>query len=161
MTIEVERKFVVVDVPDLRVATGRRLRQGYLAQERNVEVRVRVVDDAEAWLTVKAGRGLVRTEVELPLQLEQAEALWVFTEGRRLTKRRYDVPLGKAEASIDVYDGELAGLVVAEVEFGSEAAAEAFLPPPWFDREVTGQAGWDNASLARNGLPPDGPAADP
>jgi CYTH domain-containing protein len=39
------------------------------------------------------------------------------------------------------------------VEFDSEDDAAAFAPPHWFGREVTGQAGWSNAALARHGLP--------
>ena len=36
---------------------------------------------------------------------------------------------------VDVYSGALTGLSVAEVEFGSEEAADAFEPPAWFGPE--------------------------
>ena len=54
-----------------------------------------------------------------------------------------------------MFSGALAGLCLVEVEFPSVEAAEAFTAPAWFGREVTGQPGWSNASLARYGRPVD------
>lgn len=156
MTIEVERKFILPEAPTSdRLGSGVHFRQGYLAEEGNVEVRVRITATA-ATLTVKAGTGVSRTEVETALPPEQAEALWPHTVGRRIDKTRYQVPLDDPLASVgevDVYASELDGLCVVEVEFDSEDNAAAFTPPDWFGRELTGQPGWSNAALARHGLP--------
>lgn len=153
MTVEVERAFVAQQLPDhAGLGAGRRMRQGYVAREDEVEVRLRITE-ADAQLTVKAGRGLVRTEVELPLDPAQAEALWQHTVGRRLAKTRYRVPVGQHTAEVDLYEEALAGLCRIEVEFPSAAAADAFEPPSWFGVEVTGDARWTNASLARDGRP--------
>lgn len=156
MTIEIERKFILAEAPPAgRLAPGVHLRQGYLAQEDTVEVRVRMTP-AAATLTVKAGTGVTRTEVEAEITVEQAEALWPHTVGRRIDKTRsrltLDDPLGSV-AEVDIYAGELAGLVVVEVEFNSESDAAAFTAPAWFGRELTGQPGWSNAALARHGRP--------
>lgn len=154
MTTEIERKFVVDEIPaEAALGDGVAIRQGYLAEDRDVEVRIRVAGDA-AMLTVKAGSGLERTEVEPAISREQAEALWPFTEGRRIVKRRHPCELGSTIAAIDIYDGTLAGLIVAEVEFESRDESSAFVAPSWFSREVTGQREWSNASLARAGRPP-------
>ena len=86
MADEIERKFLMATVPDAPVLQpGVQLRQGYLAMDGAVEVRVRRMADADR-LTVKAGAGLTRTEVELPLDPADAEALWVHTAGRRVEK---------------------------------------------------------------------------
>ena len=108
--------------PDV-LGDGVALRQGYLAGEGDVETRVRIGPDW-ARLTVKAGRGLARTEVEVDVPLDEAEALWPHTTGRRLEKVRHrvDVPGGVAE--VDRYGGALAGLWTVEVEFDSEDAAQ-------------------------------------
>lgn len=161
MPVEIERAFVAdaLSDPDL-LGPGRRLRQGYVAGEGDVEVRVRIVDGS-ADLTVKAGTGLTRTEVVLPLVVADAEALWPTTEGRRVDKMRHRVPLPGGDgliAEVDVFTGALEGLVRVEVEFSSEAAAHAFVPPAWFGREVTGEVAWSNAHLARSGRP-DAPAS--
>lgn len=152
---EIERKFVVLDVPSPAVlGSGVRIRQGYLAEDGDVEVRVRMAGET-ATLTVKAGSGLVRTEVESVVSQVEAEALWPHTEGRRIDKVRHRVALAHAVAEVDVYGGGLAGVIVAEVEFDSEVASDRFDPPPWFGPEVTGVPGWSNAALARLGRPPD------
>ena len=61
-----------------------------------------------------------------------------------------------ASASVvqaDVQWMTLAGLRVVEVEFPDDDAANAFTPPDWFGRELTGDARWSNAELARHGVP--------
>jgi CYTH domain-containing protein len=153
MATEIERKFLVSDLPSTSVlGRGSALRQGYLAEEDGVEVRLRLAG-GKATLTVKAGRGRARTEVEAGIDPVEAEELWPHTEGRRIEKARYKVPLGAVMAEVDVYGDALAGLRVVEVEFPSEADADGFEPPAWFGRELTGADGWSNASLARHGLP--------
>ncbi len=54
---------------------------------------------------------------------------------------------------MDLYDGDLDGLCTVEVEFADRAAAGAFEAPGWFGAELTGQPGWSNAELARDGRP--------
>lgn len=156
MAIEIERKFIVAAAPPPdELGAGVEIRQGYLAEEDDVEVRVRIAA-ADATLAVKAGRGMARTEVEVTLSTEQAEALWPHTLGRRIDKVRHRVAIDDSvglAAEVDIYAGPLVGLCVVEVEFEDEAAAAAFIPPPWFGRELTGQPGWSNAALARHGRP--------
>lgn len=151
---EIERKFLVPAVPgSLELGTGARLRQGYLAIDGPVEVRLRRVGET-ATLTVKSGSGLTRTEVDLTLTETEAEELWPSTEGRRIEKVRFRVPLATGELiDLDVYEGALDGLVTGEVEFPSAAAAAAFVAPAWLGRDLTDEEGWSNASLATHGRP--------
>jgi CYTH domain-containing protein len=57
------------------------------------------------------------------------------------------------QAEVDDYTGDLAGLVVVEIEFDDEQAARAFTPPAWFGPELTGEPAYANRSLACDGLP--------
>jgi len=145
---EVERKFVVDDLPEeVRARPATRIRQGYLCVE-PAEVRIRTRDDASHELTVKSVGGLSRAEVNLALTPEQFNELWPLVQ-RSIEKDRtlYEVAGGAAE--VDVYHGgPLAGLVVAELEFPSEAEAAAFQPPSWFGTEVTTDPRYRNAALA-------------
>jgi adenylate cyclase len=154
MPEEIERKFLASAPPEADgIGPGARLRQGYLALDGDIEVRIRLTGDA-AQLTVKAKGGLSRTEVELPLAADDAEALWLHTDGRRLEKVRTKVPLaGGLVAEIDDYEGALAGLRTVEVEFPDLDAAAAFSPPAWFGTELTGDNAWTNAALAQRGRP--------
>lgn len=156
MTTEIERRFLPDHLPStLDLGPGTSIRQGYLAGEGSVSVRLRLSGGA-ATLTVKAGAGLVRTEVDAPLPAEDAEALWPHTVGRRVDKIRHRVALGgdgAPVAEVDCFLGALAGLVLVEVEFDDEQAAAAFRPPSWFGPEITGRPEWSNAALARHGRP--------
>jgi CYTH domain-containing protein/CHAD domain-containing protein len=151
---EIERKFLLGRLPgDLDRYPSKRIEQGYLAISKQAEVRLRRADE-ERTLTVKRGSGEAREEIEVELGPEQFEALWDACGEDRLEKRRHLVPLGESlTAEVDVYGGSLAGLLVAEVEFSSAEAARAFEPPTWFGREVTGERGYVNQSLARSGTP--------
>lgn len=153
MGLEVERKFLVGEPPGwLERCDSNRIRQGYIALEGDTEVRIREHGTALS-LAVKRGRGLVRTEVELDLDLEHFEALWPLTEGRRVVKRRHAVATEHLSFDVDVYEDELAGLVVAEVEFGSVELSSEFVPDPWLGPEVTEDGRYKNRSLATLGAP--------
>jgi adenylate cyclase len=151
--VEIERKFLVEAVPP-GDHPRRAIEQGYLAVgEDGVEVRVRRADAATT-LTVKSGPGLVRVEEEIPIDERRFESLWPLTEGRRVVKTRHLVPLADGlTAEVDVYDGALAGLLTAEIEFPSTEASQAFTPPEWLEREITGDERYANRTLALRGAP--------
>ncbi len=161
MATEIERKFLLDEPPtQLEGLAGKRIEQGYLAYADGVEVRLRREEDRHL-LTVKRGHGEVREEVEFPLDPRVFEALWPVTESRRLGKTRYLVPLEEGlEAEVDLYEGELAGLVTAEVEFGSERQSRSFQPPAWLGEEISGDRRYSNQSLALEGAPLLSSAAD-
>jgi CYTH domain-containing protein/CHAD domain-containing protein len=149
---EIERKFLVEEMPRAESAAAP-IEQGYLALDERGEVRLRRID-GELLLTAKSGHGEVREEVEVEIDPGAFEALWALTAGRRVRKVRHYVPLGEGlRAEIDVYEGALDGLRTAEIEFDSLAAAEAFVPPPWLGRELTGDQRYANQALATVGLP--------
>ncbi len=144
---EIERKFLVRDLPlEARGGEPDRIRQGYLTVD-PVEVRIRSRAGPSHELTVKSAGGLSRVEVNVPLTGEQFDELWPLVQ-RGIEKERTVLPAGDATVEVDVYGGKLAGLVVAEVEFATEAEARAFDPPGWFGAEVTDDVRFRNAALA-------------
>jgi len=148
MAAEIERKFLVGEVPDLpRFARPRRLSQHYLARTDGLELRIRQIG-RKHWLTIKTGDGLERQEHEIMLSPRQYDSLRSAGTGSHIEKLRYRIPVGKRIAELDVYIGELAGLKVVEVEFPDTAAAEDFDPPYWFGPEVTDDRYFSNANLA-------------
>jgi CYTH domain-containing protein len=151
--VEVERKFLVPDPPDLAGTEADEIEQGYLAIGADGEVRLRRKGEKHL-LTAKRGTGLSREEAETELELDAFERLWPLTEGRRLHKRRHVIPHGDLKIEVDVYQRDLEGLVVAEVEFGSEDDARRFEPPGWIGDEVTGDERYLNETLATQGRPP-------
>lgn len=149
--IEVERRFLVDVLPE-PLPRPSRIVQGYLTTS-PASVRVRS-EDGVYTLTIKAGAGLVRTEIARSLSAAEFDALWDVATELRIQKRRHRVELDDGRiAELDLFDGELSGRRLVEVEFDDEAAAEAFTPPTWFGREVTTDGRYTNARLAREGWP--------
>ena len=155
MGVEIERKFVVPDPPgDLERHASEQIHQGYLVVSGDSEVRIRSLGD-ERFLTVKRGSGIQRAELEIEISDQQFQALWKLVEGRHVTKRRFYLPLGTLTAEVDIYGGELDGLITADVEFESMDAGERFEPPEWFGAEVTDDDRFANQSLAQAARPPE------
>jgi adenylate cyclase len=149
-TREIERKFLVNFLPpQILRAKHYRIAQGYLSNEpggRHVRLRKKANTNL---LTFKVGRGNAREEREITLSPKQFAILWPATAGRRLKKVRYEVPWKNVVIEIDIYRGVNDGLIVAEVEFPSEASCRKFKGPRWLGREVTGQKRYRNVRLAR------------
>lgn len=156
MGIEIERRFLV-ETDDWRAAfaagggTRRVIRQIYLAADETRTIRVRIVDGTCAVLTIKLGSGLSRGEFEYEIPLADAEDLAKGALGTPIDKVRHEIPLGRHVVELDVYDGALAPLVVAEIEVSAEG--EAVARPAWLGREITGDAAYSNARLALAGRP--------
>lgn len=159
--MEIERKFTLKTMPaDLEQYPYLHIEQAYL----NVEPVVRVRKENEQYyLTYKGSGMLARTETNLPLTEESYYHLREKADGNIISKKRYLIPLknpGFKEGfpappadysltiELDVFEPPLAPLIMAEVEFGSREAAEAFLPPDWFDEEVTFRKEYHNSYMA-------------
>ena len=149
--LEIERKFVVADVPaDLGDYPGEAIEQGYLALDGDVELRVRRKDGSDSVLTVKAGKGKSRVEQEFELDAPAFESLWPFTVGRRLRKIRHRIPgEGGLTLELDSYLGWLRGLFTVEIEFPTLEVSRDFQPPKWVGKEVTDDPSYKNQALAQ------------
>lgn len=153
MADEIERKFLVKDIPpNLEDYASHEISQGYLADDDDLEIRLRRKDDNH-YETVKSGHGLRRREAEIEIGKKDFHTLWPFTEGKRVEKTRYEIPYGDYVIELDVYSGALAGLVTAEVEFKTEDGSAAFVPPGWLGRDVTEDKRYKNKHLAIHGKP--------
>jgi CYTH domain-containing protein len=146
---EIERKFLVRKLPDdLAAFPSTEISQGYLVSlDDGLQVRLRKKREQYS-LTYKRGLGNVREEREVALTAEQFTTLWPATEGKRLSKTRYEIPFAERVVEIDVYSGKHDGLVVAEVEFDDEQSAINFQPPDWLGEDVTGDPRYSNQLLA-------------
>jgi adenylate cyclase len=148
MPLEIERKFLVAGTgwqsqSELSVA----IRQFYLANTGAAVIRLRIIDDVEAFLTIKSAvKGSTRSEFEYPVPVEDAEAMMAMRQGVVVEKRRHIVPWGDARWEVDAFEGAHAGLVIAEIELASADAP--FEHPDWLGREVTGERRYYNADLA-------------
>lgn len=154
MSTEIERKFLVNRLPaSMGNYSKTAIRQGYLiVTDNGTELRIRQKAD-RFFQTVKMGEGLSRTEIEIGLSEDQFKDLWPHTADRRVSKIRYNVPVGEHTAELDCFEGALTGLEMVEVEFPSAEASRQFEPPEWFGVEVTEDKRYKNKWLAKNGIP--------
>ena len=147
MGTEIERKFLVRDRSVLDGSAGVPYRQGYLSVDPARTVRVQRAGE-HAFLTVQGiGDGPSRAEFEYEIPLEDAEALLAICLPSPIVKTRHRVEAGGRTWEIDVFAGENAGLVVAEVELPVADAVVTI--PEWAGEEVTGDERYYNSSLAR------------
>ncbi len=145
--MEIERKYLIRRLPEnLSQYQCKKIAQGYICT--NPVVRIRKSDD-EYYLTYK-GKGLMaREEYNLPLTQEGYEHLLPKIDGRLIEKSRYLIPLdGKLTAELDIFEGDLAPLIIVEVEFDSLDVANSFIPPEWFGEDVTESRKYHNSNLA-------------
>lgn len=144
--IEIERKFLVL--PDaLRLPeAGVPLSQWYIMRGDDRSLRVRRKGDRFI-LTVKAGKGVSRTEIERDLSAQEANVLIASALDAPVEKTRHLVPVGGHIWEVDVFEGRNRGLVMAEVELSAED--EGFDLPIWAGPEVTTDPRFQNTNLAR------------
>lgn len=149
--MEIERKFLVKELPgNLKEYECHQIEQGYLCTKTPV-IRIRR-SDTKYTLTYKGAGLMVREEHNLPLTKEAYEHLREKADGILITKKRYKIPYQKYLIELDIFEGELAPLELAEVEFKTEKEAEEFVPPKWFAEDVTYSGKYHNSYLSKHGL---------
>ena len=96
-------------------------------------------------------RGSSRPEFEYPVPLADGEAMLAMCERPLLEKTRRRVAHDGLEWEVDVFEGDNAGLVLAEVEL--ERADQPVSLPAWAGLEVTDDPRYYNVNLAKHPMP--------
>jgi len=138
MPLEIERKFLLAN-EDWKSSVTRRIRicDGLIASNNGNKARVRIVG-SNATITLKSRRhGPIRTEFEYAIPYSDAvEILRTMCDGHVLDKVRHVITHAGAVWHVDVYEGILDGVVLAEVEL--QHADQKLDLPGWIGKEVTG-----------------------
>lgn len=140
--LELERIFLPTKLPDdLRQARQRTIDDLYIpVNEPHPIVRVRASGGTYE-ITKKVTSPTdpsVRTEETIPLSEDEYRALSAVV-GKRLIKTRYYYERDGRIYEFGVYAGDLAGLVLIDVEFSSLDEVFQFQPPDFLGQEVTGK----------------------
>ena len=144
MAKEIERKFRV-DPTWQPPGPGVAFEQGYLSSHPDRVVRVRI-EGTTAKLTIKgATTGVTRAEYEYAIPVDDARAILQICEQPIISKRRHVVMHDGKKWEVDVFAGDNAGLVIAELELASET--ESFTRPPWLREEVSADPRYYNSNL--------------
>ena len=149
MTVEIERKFLVCRNDWQQLATRQIfIRQAYLSSNDKSSIRVRIKDGSTATLSVKSRpTELRRLELEYTIPILEAEALIALRQGAVIEKVRHVVPWADLAWEVDVFSGDNAGLIIAEIELRDER--QQFDLPSWIGAEVTGQSQYYNSTLVQ------------
>ena len=84
------------------------------------------------------------------LTREAYEHLKPKADGLVISKTRYLIPEKDGlTIELDVFHDDYEGLLLAEVEFPSEDAANAYTAPAWFGRDVTFSSDYHNSTLSK------------
>lgn len=144
--MEIERKYLVTTPPKLDSAVAvKKIEQGYVST--SPVIRIRRANDAY-FLTCK-GQGLMaREEFELGISVADYEHLRTKLDTPLITKTRYLFSLPPYTVEMDIFEGALAGLILAEVEFPTQKEADGFTPPAWFGKDVTMDRRFQNSHLS-------------
>ena len=153
MPREIEKKYLVTKLPEIDENINRyKIMQGYVFISDSMELRLRK-KSGKYFQTIKTGEGLNRGEYEIEISANQFDVLWPLTKNKRVEKTRYEIDHSGFLVELDVYSGNLYGLMTAEVEFNTEDEILNFIPPDWFGEGITSDKRYKNQSLAINGIP--------
>lgn len=146
--VEIERKFLINTELWKPIGTGTKMKQGYLSVDPERVVRVRIAGE-NAYMTIKGKPvGLVRTELEYEIPINEAEILLKMCLNFPVEKTRFKEKIGTLVWEIDVFEGENNGLVMAEVELTHEN--QEIDLPGWIGKEVSFDSRYYNSWLSRN-----------
>ncbi|CAG7915099.1 Inorganic triphosphatase [Mammaliicoccus sciuri] len=151
MSNEIERKFIVKDLPDIvksaiNNARSKKIIQNYLVIGKE-EIRIRKIEYgnfSDYYLTVKKGSGLVREEIELEIMQETYNQLYNHSK-IPIIKRRNQIVFDNKILEIDFF--ESISLTMIEIEFNSLEEAEKYKLPNWIGEEVTNDKRFKNQNL--------------
>lgn len=147
MAVEIEHKFLVdldawsnVDKPEPSLIV-----QSYLHSSEDLTIRARI-KGVRGFLTIKGKTtGISRSEFEYEIPVEEAEEIVSSFTDKHIRKLRYEIVVGSHTWEVDVFEGKLRGLVIAEIELNSEE--EKFELPNWVTQNVSADPNYYNAVL--------------
>lgn len=148
--IERERRFLLAQFPShATVVRNRRIRDNYI-EGTTLRLREQSCDDGLTTfkLTQKLparGNGAQQGFITSMYLTQDEFQVLAQLPARKLTKTRFSVP----PFGIDVFDGLLEGLILAEAEFDSAATAEALTVPRFVAGEISSDQRFTGGQLVR------------
>ena len=119
--------------------------QGFISRTPQSTVRIRIKGD-QGFIAIK-GRsiGITRSEFEYEIPVQDAQDLLNEFTDKQIRKQRYEIPFRDRIWEVDVFEGPLEGLILAELEVKSED--EEFDLPNWASKDVSQNPDYYNAVL--------------
>jgi adenylate cyclase len=148
--LEIEKTFLVKNIPNLTSVKQIKIKQGYISSSPS-PLRIRQKGDIfelTKKIPLKENDYSSNEEINILLTEYEFNKLWTQVE-KSLEKSRYCIDIGEnLIAELDIFEGDLLGLVFVEVEFPSQEIMEYFIAPEWFGKDVTQESFSANSFLA-------------
>ena len=146
--MEIEKKYLIKTMPhDLESYHKDIISQGYISTSPVIRIRQK---GSHFYLTCKSKGLMAREEFEIEITNLEYVRLAKKVDYNLIQKTRYYIPIqNDLTIELDVFKGVLKDLIMAEVEFPSIEAAEAFIAPEWFGKEVTQDVRYHNSYLCQ------------
>lgn len=142
---EIEKKFIISYLPD-EIVKITKIKQKHIYKDSVCSIRVRKSINLKNNETIYTHTIKTRreddekfsiTELEREIRKREYDKLKPFEGSKIIEKDRCIIPLENGlNAEVDIYYGDLKGLIIAEVEFKNVQQAEKFKMPNWFKKEV-------------------------
>ena len=144
---EIEHKFLVDHNKWelIEKSTPQLIVQGYISKSEEKTVRIRIKGD-KGFLTIKGKTvGISRNEYEYEIPVSDAEKMLTELTDKHIRKLRYEIIFRGRTWEVDVFEGHLTGLILAELEVEDED--ERFDLPDWITSDVSNDKRYYNALL--------------
>ena len=153
--MEIERKFKVLKLPNnIEKYEKAEIEQGYLCIKPTVRIRKNnntyTLNYKYKDKNIVEQKAIQNIEYEMPLTKDNYEHLLSKVDNHMIIKTRYKVPIeNELIAEIDVFHGNLEGLIFSEVEFKNISDSENFEKPEWMGEDISFDKRYDNTLLSR------------
>lgn len=153
--MEIEKKYLVKEVPfELHNMEKEEIEQGYLCIKPTVRIRK---SNNDYFLNYKwkdnsltDENAIHNIEYEMPLTKDNYEHLLSKVDDNMIIKTRYLIPLEDGHiVELDVFDGNLKGLIFAEIEFKDDTDVSNFVKPEWLGEDISNDKFYDNTLLSK------------
>lgn len=137
--IEREKTFLAKYLPDLSSCESKEMVDTYIPENAPHPI-VRIRKQGDSYMITKKSpvdeSASTQTEQTIPLTKDEYDALSLVSK-KQIEKVRYYYPFNGRMVEIDVFQGDLVGLVLVDVEFESSDDMEAFPIPEFCLVDIT------------------------
>jgi CYTH domain-containing protein len=157
--MEIERRWLLRNIPNpvtglVTKSLFTKIEQRYFPPFRLRKNIIPTTGDKQYYITIKVGHGLSRPEWEESIPIWAFNEVWPLGEKLHISKRRYWISIPNYHVTVDIFTGNLLGLIILEAEASSEELAEKFIMPKDLEehviKEITGIPRYSNFELAKS-----------
>ncbi len=149
----IRRKFILLQPPPaLLKLQGIEMEEGFVVSSSLRDLRLRR-SNKRYFISFREKRTSLFHCKDIKITKSHFEALWPFTEGKRIKSQRYLFRLKNRKVKVDCFSGDHAPLQLIEIFFPTLQASRSFEKPSYFGEEVTEMEAYDTEEMALHGIP--------